>query len=437
MAIDVSGQAYVAGSTASSNFPTTAGAFDTTFNGGSEDAFALRLDPTGSALTYSTFLGGSAADHGVGMATDSLGRSYLTGYTASANFPVTASSFDATYNGGSDAFITRLDSTGNRLEYSAFLGGGSGERSFAVVADNDGRASIVGSTGSSNFPVTSNAFDTGFNGGANDGFFARVSANGDAVENATFLGGPGNDEIYAVALSGQNDLLVTGFTSDAGFPTTLGAFDTGYNGRDDAFVARLAPPTSTPMPSPTQTRTPTPTLTPVPTLTWTPTSTWTPTQSPTHTWTPTPSPSRAAGRLNFLPLLTHDATLTPTPTPTPVPGDPYEPNNSFLEAWGPLTSEQVYRALIYALGDSDDYYWFDVAQAHAIQISLEHIPAGNNYHLYLYTSSLALAGYSGNPDNQSEYISTTSSPVGHYFVRVQRVTGYSATQQYVLRATFR
>lgn len=97
----------------------------------------------------------------------------------------------------------------------------------------------------------------------------------------------------------------------------------------------------------------------------------------------------------------------------------------------------VYRALIYAPGDQEDFYWFDMPQAHTIDVSLEQIPAGNDYHLYLYTSTQAPAGYSGNPGNQSEYISTNTLPAGRYYVRVQRVVGYSATQPYALRAVFR
>ena len=120
-----------------------------------------------------------------------------------------------------------------------------------------------------------------------------------------------------------------------------------------------------------------------------------------------------------------------------MPGDPYEPNNSFAEAWGPLASGQVYRALIYSPDDGEDFYWFDMPQSHTIQVSLEQIPAGNNYHLYLYTSSQVLAGYSANSGNQSEYILTGTRTAGRYYVRVQRATGYSATQQYSLRTVYR
>lgn len=412
IAIDASGQAYVAGATASSNFPTTPGAFDTSFNG-NEDAFALRLNPSGSALAFGTFLGGSGADRAVGIAVDAQSRSYVTGFTASANFPVTTNSFDPSYNGGGDVFILRLNSLGSSLEYGAFLGGSSQERSFSVAVDSNGRANVAGSTRSTNFPVTGNAFDVSYNGGVNDAFLARVSSSGGLLEYATYLGGAGNDEAYAVALDANGDLLVTGFTNSVGFPTTLGAYDTSHNGRDDVFVAHLAMPTSTPTATPT----------------------------PTHT--PTPTPTNTAARRQYTPLLLRNfgpvstATPTPTHTPTPVPNDPYEPNDTPQQAWGPLVSGQVYRALIYGPQDHNDFYWFEMLQAHPIHISLEQIPSGHDYHLYLYTSSLVQVGYSGNLGNQSEYIVTGTMPAGRYYVRVQRVVGYSATEQYALRATYR
>lgn len=418
MAIDANARAYVAGTTTSSNFPTTADVFDVTHNGG-EDAFAFRLNAMGSALSYSTFLGGSGVDRGVGIATDSQGRSTITGYTASANFPVTATSFDSSYNGGGDVFITRLDASGSGAEYSGFLGGGGEERSFAVVVDTGGRASVVGSTRSSNFPVTSNAFDSSFNGGVTDAFMARVGANGSLLEYGTFVGGSGNDEAYAVALDPTGDLLATGFTSSVGFPTTASAYDNSHNGRDDSFVARLAPATSAVTPTPTRT----------------PTPSWTPT--PTPTWTPTPTPTGGTGRSRFLPLLVRAVVPTPTPTATPVPGDPFEPNNSFSQAWGLLASSQVYRALFYSPDDREDFYWFDMPVAHAIQVDLWDIPAGHDYHLYLYNASYHQVGYSGNPGNQPEVIFTSVLPAGRYYVRVQQVNGFSATERYALRAIFR
>lgn len=201
------------------------------------------------------------------------------------------------------------------------------------------------------------------------------------------------------------------------------------------------PPTVTPTPTETPTTTFTPTASPTatPSLTWTstatPTRTWTatPTASPTMTPTPTATSTTtpgAAARSAYLPLI---VSFLATPPPTPVPGDPYEPNNTIAQAWGPLAPDQTYRALIYGPGDHDDFYWFDLPAAHRIEVNLWDIPTSHNYHLYLYAANQAQIAYSGNPGNQPESISTAVLPVGRYYVRVQKVIGYSATQQYSLR----
>ncbi|HEY7863330.1 MAG TPA: SBBP repeat-containing protein, partial [Thermoanaerobaculia bacterium] len=119
IAVDGAGSAYLTGVTGSPDFPTTAGAFDTTFNGGFDDAFVTKLEAGGAALGYSTYLGGSGDEYGGnGIALDGAGIAYLTGYTTSADFPTTAGAFDTTYNGAADAFVTKLDASGAALGYS-------------------------------------------------------------------------------------------------------------------------------------------------------------------------------------------------------------------------------------------------------------------------------------------------------------------------------
>src|SRR5207244_93997 len=118
IAADGAGDAYLTGFTESADFPTTPGAFDTTFNGG--DAFVTKFDASGAALLYSTFLGGNNDDVGTGIALDDAGSAYLTGYTSSTDFPTTAGAFDTTYNGGQDDFVTKLDASGAALGYSTY-----------------------------------------------------------------------------------------------------------------------------------------------------------------------------------------------------------------------------------------------------------------------------------------------------------------------------
>jgi hypothetical protein len=175
--VDPSGAAFVTGETRSSDFPTTAGAFDTTLaRSNIEDAFVSKLDPSGRSLAYSTYLGGGLEDFGLGIALDDGGAATVTGRTRAIDFPTTPDAFDPGLNEGdsarsSDAFVTRLDSGGGALEYSTFLGA-PGDYCFercgndyatAAAADAAGRVYVAGSTYSHDFPTTAGAYDTTFN----------------------------------------------------------------------------------------------------------------------------------------------------------------------------------------------------------------------------------------------------------------------------------
>ena len=161
IAVDTSGNAYVTGVTYSFDFPTTAGAFQTTF-GGFDDAFVSALNPTGSDLVYSTYLGGSINDFGLGIAVDSSGHAYVTGYSASSDFPTTAGAFQTTYGGFDDVFVTELNLTGTGLVYSTYLGGSGDDISYGVAVNTSGNAYVTGRTKSSDFPTTAGAFQTAY-----------------------------------------------------------------------------------------------------------------------------------------------------------------------------------------------------------------------------------------------------------------------------------
>jgi hypothetical protein len=174
VAVDPTGSAYVAGVTLSNDFPTTPGAFDRTYNGG-DDVFVTKLNAAGSALVYSTFLGGTSRDSGLGIALDDLGNAQVTGLTRSAGFPTTPGAFDESYNGIQDAFLTKLSSTGSGLAYSTFLGGGVTDQGTANAVDRSGKAYVTGMTTSPSFPTTPRAFDRSHNSsGYGDVFVTKL-----------------------------------------------------------------------------------------------------------------------------------------------------------------------------------------------------------------------------------------------------------------------
>ncbi len=242
IAIDGAGGAYVTGDTASSDFPATPGAFDTTLN--RTDAFITKLQANGSAPVYSTYLGGFGTDRGRGIAVDAAGNAFVAGITDSGNFPTTPGAFDRTSDGGSDAFATKLAPNGATLVYSTYLGGANHDDANAIAIDTAGSASIIGKTSSSGFPTTPDAFDTTFGGGSFDVFVTTMVPSGTALVYSTYLGADKTEEGHAIAVDSDGSVYVTGQTSSAGFPTTAVAFDITFGGGNhaDAFIAKFSEP---------------------------------------------------------------------------------------------------------------------------------------------------------------------------------------------------
>jgi len=246
IAIDGAGNAYITGQTKSSTFPTTANAFDRTFNIPGNcprcaidnyDAFVTKLNATGSALVYSTFLGGTDIDDGRGIAVDAAGSAYVIGETGSIDFPTTAGAISRTNHGAYDVFVTKLNASGSALAYSTYLGGTQVENAERIVVDAGGSAYVMGSTSSIDFPVTAGAFDTTGNGGF-DVFVAKINAAGSALLYSTYLGGSGSDSGGGLAIDSAGNAYVCGGTASLDFPTTPGAFDRLSNG-SKAFVTKL------------------------------------------------------------------------------------------------------------------------------------------------------------------------------------------------------
>jgi hypothetical protein len=238
IAVDSDGNAYVTGFTKSTDFPTSPGAFDTTYHGGTSEAFVTKLTADGSALAYSTFLGGSKSDGGTGIAVAGNGNAYVTGETDSTDFPTTPGAFQTRNNGQRNAFVTKLNPSGSALGYSTYLGGYLSDTTYGIIVDSGGNAYVTGLTDSADFPTTPGAFQTKKNGG-DSAFVTKLTADGSALAYSTFLGGSRNDCGTAITVDSSGSAYVTGCTSSPDFPTTPGAFDTTHNGGYDAFVTNL------------------------------------------------------------------------------------------------------------------------------------------------------------------------------------------------------
>lgn len=240
------GEIVVAGETGSPDFPVTAGAYDTSHNG-AVDAFVAVLAPDGTSVVTATYLGALGDDRARDLWVDATGRATVTGVTNSGGFPTTLFAFDTSYNGGTggggDAFVARFAPNLTGLQYSTFLGGTANEVALGLAVDASDRATVVGVTGSGDFPVTSGAFDPSPNGSGffQDAFVTRLAANGQSLVYSSFLGGTGNDAARGVALRPDGAAAVVGGTESTNFPTSANAYDATANGGEDAFVTLVAP----------------------------------------------------------------------------------------------------------------------------------------------------------------------------------------------------
>jgi len=234
IAVDGSGNAYVTGRTGSTNFPT-ASAYQAAF-GGTYDAFVTKLNASGNALVYSTYLGGTGTTGGSGIAVDAAGSAYVTGYTGSTNFP-TASGYQGTYGGSYDAFATKLSAAGSGLIYSTYLGGGGNDYGIGIAVDASGSAYVTGQTSSTNFP-TASAYQAAF-GGNSDAFVTKLSAVGSTLTYSTYLGGAGAEQGLGIAVDAAGGAYVTGYTGSTNFPTAS-AYQAAFGGNSDAFMTKLS-----------------------------------------------------------------------------------------------------------------------------------------------------------------------------------------------------
>ena len=245
IAVDSSGNAYISGVTSSNeaSFPVTVGP-DLTYNGGDMDAFVAKVNSVGTALLYCGYIGGSDYDWGNGIAVDSSGNAYITGYTSSteATFPVTVGP-GLTYNGGlynGDAFVAKVNSAGTALFYCGYIGGSDDDSGNGIAVDSSGNVYVTGDTESTEatFPVTVGP-DLTFNG-STDAFVAKVYSTGATLAYCGYIGGSGSDYGNDIAVDSSGNAYITGETTstEATLPVTVGP-DLTYNGIGDAFVAKV------------------------------------------------------------------------------------------------------------------------------------------------------------------------------------------------------
>ena len=291
IAIDSSGNAYVAGATLSRDFPATAGAFQTkfaglggqagaTFCGGAPffntgDAWVAKVNPTGTALVWATYLGGTLDDAATTISVDAEGSVYVAGATLSRNFPTTSGAFQTSFHGidtqnfffnYGDGWVAKLNSAGSGLIYSTYLGGRGDDVVFDVFVDSSGNATVTGSTSSTDFPVTPTAVQALYNGYVNlpfsieqsmgDAFVTQLNSTGTALLYSTFLGGLENDEGTAVAVDATGLIYLVGATDSPDFRVTLDATQKTFGGDGgqekflrfgDGFFAIIDPKSKTPV----------------------------------------------------------------------------------------------------------------------------------------------------------------------------------------------
>lgn len=257
--VDSEGSAYVTGAANSTDFPGTNGYFQP-FNGGDNDAFVVKVKPDGTALIYSTYLGGAGREFGSAVAIDDQRNAYIAGYTSSTNFPGTrnntiagVNSFQPDYGGNFDAFVTKINSQGKSLIYSSYLGGSGSDIGYAIALDNSYNIYITGFTQSSDFPGSKNGFGV-FQPdytGTQDGFVTKINSSGTAIMYSSYLGGNGSDEGRGIALDSQGNIYIAGSTESTNFPGTKlssirsdASFQDSIKGATDTFVIKIAQATT-------------------------------------------------------------------------------------------------------------------------------------------------------------------------------------------------
>jgi len=237
IALDRTGAAYIIGTTSSSDYPTVAAM---QLSAGGWDSFITKINPAGSALVYSTYLGGTSIEDGKDIAVDASGAAYITGTTSSSDFPLVSPIQGYTGTGYDDVFISKINPAGTALVYSTCLGGSSVEDIFAIAIDASGNAYVTGSTWSTDFTVV-NPLQGVYGGGYQDAFVTMVSADGQSFGYSTYLGGSDQESGLGIAVDTQGNTYVAGWTASLDFPlkSPIQATKSGKIRTNDAFISKI------------------------------------------------------------------------------------------------------------------------------------------------------------------------------------------------------
>ncbi len=463
IAVDSNGSAYIVGSTQSSGsgpFPIV-NAYQSSMTGFgydyASDVFVAKLAPTGSALLFSTYLGGADQDYGYGIAVDSAGSAYVTGETMHSSgslFP-TVNAYQPDFgNGKYNAFVTKFATAGSFLVYSTFLGGDSYDYGYGIAVDSLGSAYVAGSTNSfsNNLFPTVNAYQPIPGGGQEDAFVTKFAPSGSTLAYSTFLGGGNTDNAYGIAVDAGRAAYVTGETDSSNAPylfPTVNAYQPTLAGADDAFVSRFGPDGST--------------------LSYSTflgggggddcgygiaanaalRSTYVagytnsydfPLMNP-YQANMTSSPDAFAGLLVFAPTATPTPTMTPTPSVTPTPvGEVFEaPINATLNYAGSLDNSgfadnyDVYSCIKFPENAKDVVYRFVTGVPGTVTIDLGNLADDLDLLLCDAPSASSCVAASTNLGTEPERIVYPAAPDAYYLV----VDGYgSASSAYDIAIAF-
>lgn len=238
--IDSMHNAYITGLSNSTDFQTTSEVFQTVNAGGNGDVFVSKLNSTGTALIYSTFIGGLGSEGGTTIALDSSNNVYVTGSTDSIDFDITNGAYQTVNSGGKDAFVSKLNTSGSNLIFSTLIGGLGNDIGSSIAIDSSKNAYITGTTNSIDYDVTSGAFQTANIGGKNDVFVTKINNIGTSLIYSTLIGGNNDDNGISIILDQMENAYITGVTNSNDFDVAPGAVQTTITGiKKEVFATKI------------------------------------------------------------------------------------------------------------------------------------------------------------------------------------------------------